>query len=100
MNSIQDGSPSQCGYRSTACTAVSKSLQVVGEVKSRELRDFRQITVEELCARTFHDPTLPTAHVQTLALGLELTEDGEITSKETTRVHLHQGTLYWEPFGW
>ena len=79
---------------------VSRGLRAVGEITSKELRDYRGMSLEELRTTSFQDSTVPKARVQTLALGLDFNGDGEITSEETTRVHQDKGALYWEPFGW
>ena len=79
---------------------VSKLLEVVADIETQELRDLRAISVEDLRTGSAPKGEIPKISVQTLTLGLDFDGDGQIVSEEKTRVHLHDGTLYWEPFGW
>ena len=80
--------------------SVSERLEVVAATETQELRDLRAISVEDLRTGSAPKGELPKISVQTLTLGLDFDGDGQIASEEKTRVHLHDGTLYWEPFGW
>ena len=79
---------------------VAKSMQVVANIEDQELRDLRALSVEELRAGSSDAAKIRTISTQTLTLGLDFNGDGTIGSQEKTRVHLADGTLYWEPFGW
>jgi hypothetical protein len=78
---------------------ISNGLRAVDEVKTKELRDYSHLSLEELRTAPSRPPH-PKVQVQALALGLDLNGDGKVSLEETTRVHLHKGAFYWEPFGW
>ena len=79
---------------------VGVSLRLVEGIKATEMRDLRHLSLEQLRRSPNTEIVIPTVQVQTLTLGLDMNGDGEISSREKTRVHLHNGVLYWEPFGW
>ena len=79
---------------------VAPGMQLVEGIQIRQMRDLRHLTPEQLRGAPNPDIVIPRIPVQGLTLGLDMDEDGEISSKEKTRVHLHEGVLYWEPFGW
>ncbi len=79
---------------------VSNRIQVVADINTQELRDLRSKSIEELRSESPPTSKISKVSVQTLTLGLDFNGDGTIGSQEKTRVHFHDGTFYWEPFGW
>ena len=79
---------------------LSQNLQIVGDIESKQLRDLRGFSVPELTTGSSHGRVIPKVTVQVRTLGLDFDANGSIESEEKTRVHLMDGTLYWEPFGW
>lgn len=64
------------------------------------MRDLRHLSLEQLRGRPNPEIIILRVQVQSLTLGLDMDGNGEISSEEKTTVHLYQGVLYWEPFGW
>ena len=79
---------------------VAPGLRLVEGIQSTEMRDLRHLSLEQLRGPPNPEIVIPSVQVQSLTLGLDMDGDGEISSGEKTRVHLHNGVLYWEPFGW
>ena len=79
---------------------VAPGLRLIEGIKSSEVRDLRHLSLEQLRGKPNPELVIPRVQVQTLTLGLDMDGNGAISSKEKTRVHLYQGVLYWEPFGW
>ena len=77
-----------------------QSLQIVGKIESKQLRDLRGFSVAELTTGTSRGQAIPNVTVQVMTLGLDFDANGGIESEEKTRVHLYDGVFYWEPFGW
>ena len=79
---------------------VAPGLRLVEGIKSSEVRDLRHLSLEQLRGKPNPEIVIPRVQVQGLTLGLDMDGNGAISSEEKTRVHLYQGVLYWEPFGW
>ena len=79
---------------------LASEVQVIGDLKTVELREFRGFTLKSLYPPSPRPDVVPTVKGKTLSLGVDFNKDGEISSKERTRIHEVQGVLYWAPFGW
>ena len=79
---------------------IAPGLRRVEGVQSSEMRDLRHLSLEQLRGKPNPDIVIPRVQVQSLTLGLDMDGNGEISSEEKTTVHVYQGVLYWEPFGW
>ncbi len=79
---------------------VASGLRLVEGIQVSEMRDLRHVSLEQLRGPPDPEIVIQRVQVQGLTLGLDMDGDGEISSEEKTRVHMHKGVLYWEPFGW
>jgi hypothetical protein len=79
---------------------LASEVQIIAEVKTVEMRDFRGFPLKSLYPPSPRPDVIPSVKVKTLSLGVDFNKDGEISSKERTQIHELHGALYWEPFGW